>query len=203
MTKFLIGLALFCSGLVAHAQDTSASSQAGSASQAGAQSGSVAAGNVIVFNPSSAGATAQGAGGIPTTRVINEQAGDTRYSGVVENRTTGGTYNTVNENVRYSGTQTLKNVPSIAMSGPASGPCTGVSGGLGVSGPGWGLGFNGANVEPSCVLRENIRVTGMAYQSMGSDDPQERGELKVMLMDQMRGLNQLSQKLYNAEMAKK
>jgi hypothetical protein len=210
----IIALALAAAG--AQAQDASASSQAGSASQAGAQSGSVAAGNIIVFNPGSAGATATGAGGIPTTRVINQMDGTTRaeqvlsggvnstqtntdnvnYSGVIDNRASGGTYNVL----ETRGTTTVKMAPAIAMSGPASGPCTGISGGVGMSGPGWGLGFNGSTVMDDCRLRENTRVLGMGMQSLdGVTSPQEKGEATVMFMDAMRSLAAYNKTIYDAQ----
>jgi len=77
----------------------------------------------------------------------------------------------VQQDVRYSGTQTIKNVPGIAMSGPASGPCTGASGGLGVAGPGFGVGLNGSKVDDGCTVRENSRVQGQLYQALDSNDP--------------------------------
>ncbi len=101
------------------------------------------------------------------------------------------------QNVNYSGTQTLKNVPSIQMSGPASGPCTGVSGGIGISGPGWGFGANGSAVMDDCRLRENTRVLGMAMQSIdGGANPQERGELTVLFMDAARNLAAYNNTIY-------
>lgn len=227
MKKSLIILAMLAAGAVS-AQDMQAQSQAQSGAAAGASSGSVAAGNVVVFNPSSAGATATGAGGIPTTRVINQQDGrldqnltsttraeqilsgsttsneNVRYSGVIENRSSGGTYDIVNQNVNYSGTQTLKNVPSIAMSGPASGPCTGVSGGVSAAGPGFGIGLNGSAVMVDCRLRENTRVLGMGMQSLdGGANPQEKGEATVMFMDAMRGLAAYNKQLLDTEVSKK
>ena len=204
-------------------------SRSDSASQSGASSGSLsgAVGNTVIFNPSSAGATAQGAGGIPTTRVINQTDGTSRieqavsgtttanvnssgtqnenirYSGTVENRASGGYTNTDNQNINYSGTTTVKNVPGIAMSGPASGPCTGASGGLGLAGPGWGLGLNGSAVMADCRLRENTRVIGMAMQSIdGNVNPQERGEAMVMFMDALRGLAAYNNQIIGAEVKK-
>jgi hypothetical protein len=208
MKKILTIIALAVAALGAQAQDASSTSNSGSnsgaasnanaignvnasrsdsASQSGAQSGSIsgAAGNVIVFNPGTAGATAQGAGGIPTTRVINQQDGATRAEQILS----GGTTNTTTESVNYHGTYTIKSAPAIAMSGPASGPCTGSSGGLGLSGPGWGFGANGSSVMADCRLRENTRVIGMAMQSLdGAANPQEKGEITVMFMDAVRGL---------------
>jgi len=124
-------------------------------------------------------------------------------SGVVEQRASGGYTNTTNENINYSGTTTVKNVPSIAMSGPASGPCTGASGGLGLAGPGWGLGLNGSAVMVDCRLRENTRVLGMAMQSVDSGaNPQEKGELMVMFMDAARALSEYNKSIYAAEVKK-
>ena len=75
------------------------------------------------------------------------------------------------------------------MSGPASGPCTGASGGIGLAGPGWGVGLNGSAVMDDCRMRENTRVLGMGMQSLdGAANPQEKGEATVMFMDAMRGL---------------
>lgn len=120
-----------------------------------------------------------------------------KYSGVVENRTSGGTYD--RQDVHYSGTQTIKNVPSIAMSGPASGPCTGVSGGISAAGPGFGIGLNGSSVMDDCRMRENTRVLGMGMQSLdGAANPQEKGEATVMFMDAMRGLAAYNQSLVQA-----
>lgn len=196
-------------------------SRSDSASNSGASSGSVsgAAGNVIVFNPGSAGATTQGAGGIPTTRVINQQDGATRaeqilsggvtntdrvqYSGTVENRSSGGTTNTDNVNYHYSGTQTIKSTPAIALSGPASAPCGGVSGSIGLAGPGFGLGGNFAKEDVACTARENTRVLGMAAQSLdGAANPQEKGEALAAMMEGVRIIRTLNEKIASDTKAK-
>lgn len=131
------------------------------------------------------------------TTTANENV---KYSGVIENRSSGGTFDVVNQNVNYSGSQTIKNVPSIAMSGPASGPCTGASGGVGLAGPGWGLGLNGSSVMVDCRLRENTRVIGMAMQSLdGAANPQEKGELTVIFMDSVRALAGYNDKIISDE----
>jgi hypothetical protein len=149
-----------------------------------------------------------------TNRNINEgtstqnlnQSGDTTQrvisSGGVENynEVGGGTNNTnfSQENIHYSGTQTVKSAPAIAMSGPASGPCTGQSGGVAVSGLGWGVGANGSTVMDDCRLRENTRVIGMGMQSIdGNTHPAEKGEAMVMFMDAMRGLAQYNNTIYS------
>lgn len=180
MKKSLIMLALLAAAGVSNAQFLGAASQAGSASQAGAASQSGAIGNAIVLEQN-----------VPEVQTINQTA---TYSTRAEQILSGST--TENSNVHYSGTQTVKNVPSIAMSGPASGPCTGVSGGLGIAGPGWGVGLNGSSVMVDCRLRENVRVIGMAMQSLdGTANPQEKGEATVMFMDALRALSGYTDKL--------
>lgn len=148
-------------------------SQSSSGAQAGSQSGAL--GNVLEMNNYA-----------PEVQTVLTDMKQT-YSGSVENKVSGGTHDVTE--VRYSGTQTVKNVPSIAMSGPASGPCTGVSGGIGIAGPGWGFGANGSSVMADCRLRENVRVIGMAMQSLdGQANPQEKGEATVLFMEALRGL---------------
>ena len=167
MKKTLIILALMAAG-VASAQTTSSESQTTSAAGAASQAGAV--GNAIYI----------------------DQSGPAQ-------QTLSGTYNSTSKDdthVNYSGTTTVKNVPGIAMSGPASGPCTGASGGVGLAGPGWGLGLNGAKVEPTCVVRENVRVIGMAMQSIDNNvNPQQKGEAMVMFMDSLRGLAAMNKQL--------
>lgn len=186
MKKTLIALSLFAA-FAASAQETS--SQAAAQAGAGAASQAGAVGNSVTYAP------------VYNTEAQPAQSRlEQAYSGVLENRQSGGTFNQTD----ISGKQTIKNVPSIAMSGPASGPCTGVSGGLGVAGPGWGFGLNGANVEPTCVVRENVRVIGMAMQSLdGAANPQEKGEVMVLFMDSVRGLAAMNAKLLNTEASKK
>jgi hypothetical protein len=182
MKKTLIVLALVAS-FGASAQDLSATSGATSRSQAGAQSGSIAAGNVIVLEQN-----------VPETQHIVYENKSNSTATLNENN---------NSNVHYSGTTTVKNVPGIAMSGPASGPCTGASGGLGLAGPGWGVGFNGAKVEQSCVVRENVRVIGMAMQSLdGTAYPQQKGEALVMFMDALKGLAAMNNQILIENKAK-
>jgi len=193
MKHTIIALALMASfGVMAQEADATAQSQARSSAGAAAESGSVAAGNVVVIDQSG-----------PTSQTVNANSTSTsNYTGKIENVQSGTA--TTNSNVHYSGSQTVKNVPGIAMSGPASGPCTGVSGGLGIAGPGWGLGLNGAAVEPSCVVRENVRVIGMAMQSLdGAAHPQEKGELMILMMDAVRGLGAMNDAIINKEVKAK
>lgn len=181
MKKTLVALAML-GAFAAHAQTTE--SQAGAAAQAGAASQAGAVGNAIILNQN----TPAEQRSTSTARVEQILSGKT----VEDVRYSGGLYNST----EYSGTQTLKNVPSIAMSGPASGPCTGNSGGIGLSGPGWGVGLNGSAVMVDCRLRENSRVLGMAMQSFdGQANPQEKGEVTVMFMDSLRLLAGYNDKL--------
>lgn len=176
-----------------------ATAQSGSQSQSGAQSGSQsgAVGNsVYVDQRGPTSQTVNATSNSNSTSNVNEksdvtvrniQSGSSTQSVV----TSGGTNDRTE--VHYSGTQTVKNVPGIAMSGPASGPCTGASGGLGLAGPGFGVGLNAAKVEPSCVVRENVRVIGMAMQSLdGAAFPGEKAELMQMMMNAVRGLGAMN-----------
>jgi hypothetical protein len=143
----------------------------------------------------------------PTSQTVNatsnsSSSSNEKYDGTLRTIQSGSV--TTNVNSHISGTQTIKNVPGIAMSGPASGPCTGASGGLGLAGPGWGLGLNGAKVEPTCVVRENVRVIGMAMQSLdGAAYPQEKGELMLLMMDAVRGLGAMNQAIIGDNVGKK
>ncbi len=185
---------------------TATGNQATAGSQSGSQSGAVsdsrsgALGNVVTIDQRGPVEQTINSNGTVTSNVNGHTTEDVniKNSGVVENRTSGGTTNFSSENIHYSGSQTVKNVPSIAMSGPASGPCTGVSGGLGISGPGWGFGANGSTVMDDCRLRENTRVLGMGMQSLdGAANPQEKGEATVMFMDAMRALASYNATIYN------
>ncbi len=175
-----------------NAVGNTASSGSNSASNSGATSGSQsgALGNVV--NIDQRGPTSQTITGTSTntnnTTVNGTSTENVKYSGTIEQRASGGYTNTttenVNQNVHYSGTQTIKNVPGIAMSGPASGPCTGASGGLGIAGPGFGVGLNGAKVDDGCTVRENTRVLGQLFQSLDSANP-AKAEAQAALLEGM------------------
>ncbi len=64
-------------------------------------------------------------------------------------------------NVHYSGTTKVKNTPDVNVSGAASGPCNGTSGGLGVGIPGLAVGGNFSSVDKGCEARETARVAAM------------------------------------------
>ncbi len=63
--------------------------------------------------------------------------------------------------IQYSGTYKLKNTPDVSVGGPASGPCNGFSGGLGVSMPGMAVGANMSKVDKGCEARETARIAAM------------------------------------------
>ena len=67
------------------------------------------------------------------------------------------TDNTVN----YQGSYKLKNTPDVNVGGPASGPCNGFSGGLGVSMAGFSVGANASTVDEGCSARETARIAAM------------------------------------------
>lgn len=95
-----------------------------------------------------------------------------------------------------NGLTTVRSVPSVVMSGPASGPCTGPSGGVGLSGIGWGVGLNGAKVEPTCAVRENVRVIGMALTTIDANlYPYQRAEVMDLFMESIRGLAAMNRQL--------
>lgn len=61
-------------------------------------------------------------------------------------------------NINYSGNYEVKNVPSIAIGGPASGPCNGFSGGIGASWLGGSIAANTSTVDDGCEDRETARM---------------------------------------------
>jgi hypothetical protein len=185
-------------------------SRSSSASNSGAQSGSMsgAMGNNVTLNqnvPSTQNINQTGSSSSTSsnsntnTNVMGGGTNNTdniKYSGTITNATTGGTNSTLTtyDNVHYSGTQTIKNVPGIAMSGPASGPCTGASGSLGLAGPGFGVGLNGAKVDDGCTVRENTRILGQLYQSLASDNPAKM-EAQAALLEGMAIIRNMNAKI--------
>jgi len=126
-----------CTLAVSAAHGQTAIAGAGSQSQSGAQAGSSSGSQAIINMPSNPADT----------------------SATVTTNSTSNASQLIRQEV--SGSQTLKNVPNIAMSGPASGPCTGWSGGLAIAVPGGGGGVNFAKPDPGCEDRETARLYGM------------------------------------------
>lgn len=57
--------------------------------------------------------------------------------------------------------QRIANTPSIALGGPASGPCNGFSAGIGVTVPGFGIAGNMSKVDEGCEERETARIAAL------------------------------------------
>jgi hypothetical protein len=212
------------SGAAAIGNQNAAQSGAQSGSRADSGSVSGAIGNAVILNVPpqitlsgpNAGVQSLGADGIATNRVQSQVSGGTtntlaggtnstntntdniRYSGTIENRATGGYNNSsldvINQNVHYSGTQKILSAPPISMSGPASGPCTGTSGGIGVSAPGFGVGLNGAKVDDGCTVRENTRILGQLYQSLDAANP-AKAEAQAALIEGMTIIRNMNAKI--------
>ncbi len=180
----------------------SSGSQSGSTSGATSGSMSGALGNSVYVDqrgPTSQTINSTGTSSSTNNNTTNLTGGtnstdNVKYSGVIEQRSSGGTIDTVNSNIHYSGTQTVKNVPGIAMSGPASGPCTGVSGGVGLAGPGFGVGLNGSTVDDGCTVRENTRVLGQLFQSLDSNNP-AKAQAQAALLKSMAIIDAMNDKI--------
>jgi len=69
------------------------------------------------------------------------------------------------QHITYSGKHSVKTVPGVVVSGPASGPCNGASGGVGIAGVGFGVGANFSKVDEGCEDRETARMLGMLGRS--------------------------------------
>ena len=74
--------------------------------------------------------------------------------------------NMVNEAAPIPTDTTLRNTPGVVVSGPASGPCNGLSAGIGLGLPGFGGGVNFSSVDEGCEERETARILGL----MGEKD---------------------------------
>jgi len=62
----------------------------------------------------------------------------------------------------YTEAQQYRAAPDVFIGSPASGPCTGASGGFGLSVPGGSIALNTAAVSRACDLRELARVAAAA-----------------------------------------
>lgn len=183
-----IAFALVSATPLAHADTTSTSTATGGAGGAGGSAaGGTATGGTATNNTSGvsnasggtarggAGGTADATGGYVgsvSTGGSTASLGDVTVNlnqgsaplgkaglGVGVDPTTGHivTDNTVN----YQGSYKVKNTPDVSVGGPASGPCNGFSGGIGVSMAGIGIGANASTVDEGCSARETARVAAM------------------------------------------
>ncbi len=148
---FAVLLALAAGTAAAQSADATSGSQSSAGSSAGAQSGSVsgATGNAVYIDNRAPTSTNANVSSSSSSTSTNTNTENVKYSG------------TTTQNVNYSGSQTVRNVPGVVVSGPASGPCNGLSGGLGFSGPGFGVGGNFSKVDEDCTARETARVAAL------------------------------------------
>lgn len=181
MKKTLIALALLSAMGVASAQNNGANNTlqnggaaAGANSAAGSVSGSDSRSAAVAGASGSADSQSGALSGSQSSITMNVEASQPLRETV-----------TTTNHVQ-SGQYTVKSAPGIAMSGPASGPCTGRSGGLGASWLGGGVGLNYAEVDRGCMLRENARMFAMILPVLDGDD---KNETRAMLMDTLRTMH--------------
>lgn len=79
--------------------------------------------------------------------------------------------------IRYSGGYDIKSAPSVVLGGPASGPCNGASGGLGLSVMGGGGAFNFSKVDEGCEERETARMLHMIGKTAEADALLKSGDV--------------------------
>jgi hypothetical protein len=133
------------------------SAQGGSASAVGGSSNSNAVGG-NVGTVSTGGSTAS-LGDVTVNYNLPAGAMGKGGLGVGVDPNTG--HVVTDNNVVYSGSYKLKNTPDVNVGGPASGPCNGFSGGIGVSIAGMAIGANASTVDEGCTARETARVAAM------------------------------------------
>jgi hypothetical protein len=142
---------------------TGGTASSGVSSASGGQGGTAAGGASYssggnVGSVSTGGSSAQ-TGDVTVNYNVPATAMGKSGLGVGVDPTTGHvmTDNTVN----YQGSYKIKNTPDVNVGGPASGPCNGFSGGLGVSMAGFSVGANASTVDEGCSARETARVAAM------------------------------------------
>ena len=148
---------------------TASNITSGVSSASGGQGGSAQGGS---SNATGGNSNATGGNSNATGGSSNAQLGDVTVNynspsvpmgkgglGVGVDPTTG---HVVTDNtVTYQGSYKLKNTPDVNVGGPASGPCNGFSGGLGVSMAGISVGANASTVDEGCSARETARIAAM------------------------------------------
>lgn len=171
MKKTLLTLALLAAFGSAMAQQSADNNLQNGGAAAGANS---AAGSVSDSNSRST--SVAGANGS-----ADSQSGALAGSNSEINMTIEATQPLREQTIRniQEGSTKIRNVPGVVVSGPASGPCTGLSGGAGASWVGAGFGFNVASVDKNCSLRENARIFAMILPTLPAE---EQMEVRKMLM---------------------
>lgn len=130
--------------------------------QAGAQSGASASNTINVSTPISAPVS------VPVSIAATQPLADTTTR------------------IVQSGTSRIESAPALVVTGPASGPCTGVSGGAGLSWMGGGFGFNAASIDHNCTLREGVRVLLTMLPVLSGED---QAAARAMAMDMVRAMH--------------
>lgn len=79
--------------------------------------------------------------------------------------------------IDYSGGYSIKSAPGVVLGGPASGPCNGASGGMGLSVMGGGGAFNFSKVDEGCEERETARMLHMIGKTNDADALLKSGDV--------------------------
>lgn len=161
-------------GIATNSNNTSGVSNAGGGTAQGGGGGtsSSAGGSASAVGGSSQATAGGGNVGTVSTGGSSAQLGDVTMNynvpsgplgkaglGVGVDESTG--HIVTDNNFNYSGGYKLKNTPDVSLGGPASGPCNGFSGGVGVGLPGLSIGANMSTVDKGCEARETARVAAM------------------------------------------
>jgi hypothetical protein len=165
---------------------SNSSAESASAAQAGAVAGALS--SAVNSTSVQAGAIAGAVTGPSTSAATGGRSSatggnSTASGGAAGDSTASVTYNA--PAAPASTRATVKSAPDIFVSGPASGPCTGASGGVAASWLGGGFGFNAATIDDACTLRENIRVLSMILQTLPAI---EAAEVRILIMVAVRQL---------------
>ncbi|HZQ61831.1 MAG TPA: hypothetical protein VFC24_10805 [Casimicrobiaceae bacterium] len=160
-------------GSATNSNTTSGVSNATSGSSSASGGNSSATGGNSTANGGTSTATGGNVGTV-STGGSNAQLGDVTVNynvptspmgkdglGVGVDAATGHIVTDNNNNINYSGGYKLKNTPDVSLGGPASGPCNGFSGGVGLGLPGMSLGANMSTVDKGCEARETARIAAM------------------------------------------
>lgn len=172
--RFAIALtmafSLYCAGVNAQVSATGngGAGGAGGSSSGGSATGGSSTNNNTTTGTSSAtggtsniGAATSNYQGADVTVNYVTPAGATGLKGLAAGVDPNSGHIVTDNNVNYSGTTKIKNTPDVNIGGPASGPCNGLSGGIGVGIPGLAVGGNLSTVDKGCEAREAARIAAM------------------------------------------
>lgn len=137
-----------------------AGAAAGSVSTSGAAAGATSVSNPTQVNVMSQGQDQQQGQAQGQKQSSHSSSGSISGAAASQGNTQGVTFNSPGT-IDYSGKYTVISAPPVAIGGPASGPCNGLSAGLGLSLPGFGLLGNMSKVDEGCEERETARMLGL------------------------------------------